>query len=165
MWCYLKATSVLAACLNSTQTFTPRLWFRFMVCVRAENQNKSACSCNEKGKKMWKAKDLLAGKRVIYSWPLDSPFQMLDHVKQSINITCAGAFMGPHPLLLICIPQLTQCCNRSWEDSSQAASKMCGKGLISIQETGPTCARTLSTAIKLPCTLFLNVYKSFDNIK
>lgn len=38
---------------------------------------------------------------MIYSWPLDSPFQTLDHVKQSINITCAGAFMGPHPLLLI----------------------------------------------------------------
>lgn len=88
---------------------------------------------------MWKAKDLLAGKRVIYSWPLDSPFQMLDHVKQSINITCAGAFMGPHPLLLIYIPQLTQCCNQSCADSSQAANNMSGKGLINIQPTGPTC--------------------------
>lgn len=132
---------MLAACLSSTHTLTPRLRFRFMVCVKAENQNNSAHSCSEKGQQTWKAKDLLAGKRVIYSWPLDSPFQMLDHVKQSINITCAGAFMGPHPLLLIYIPQPAHCCNQSCAHacSSQTANSMCGKGLINIYQTGPAC--------------------------
>ncbi|KAI4812876.1 hypothetical protein KUCAC02_024239 [Chaenocephalus aceratus] len=42
------------------------------------------------GKQTRSAKDILAAKHGIYSWPLDSPFQMLDHVKQSINITCAA---------------------------------------------------------------------------
>lgn len=69
------------------------------------------------GKQTRSAKDILAAKHGIYSWPLDSPFQMLDHVKHSINITCAGAFMGPHPLLLIYIPQPTQCCNHSCADA------------------------------------------------
>lgn len=132
---------MLAAFLSLTLTLTPRLWFRFMVCVKAENQNNSAHSSNKKASKREKARDLLARKRVIYSWPLDSTFQMLDHVKPSINITCAGAFMGPHPLLLIYIPQLTLCCNQSCAVacSSQAANNVCGKGGINIQQTGPTC--------------------------
>lgn len=64
---------------------------------------------------------------MIYSWPLDSPFPLLDHVKQSINITCAGAFMGPCPLVLIYIPHLARCNNRSGVDacSSQAANSLC----------------------------------------
>lgn len=111
---------------------------------------------------MRKAKYLFAWKRVIYSWPLDSPFQMLDHVKQNINITCAGAFMGPHPLLLIYIPQLTQRRNKSCVDvcSSQAANNMCGKGLLNIQEV---CARSFATAAKLLSILFLTAHKSSDN--
>lgn len=64
--CYFKATLVPTACLNSTKTLTPRLWFRFMVCAKAENQNNSARSCNEKrpanvkskGSTCWGACDL-----------------------------------------------------------------------------------------------------------
>lgn len=96
-WCWLSASTLI-----------PRLWFCFMVYVEAEDQNNSPANV--------KSKDLHAGKHVIYSWPLESPFQMLDHVKPSINITCAGAFMGPHPLLLVCIPRPPQCCNQSCMD-------------------------------------------------
>lgn len=101
----LEPTSEPVASLGSLQTLLRRahqdrgstLWL-------VENQENAAHSCAEiKASKTWKAKDLSAWKRVIYSWPLDSPFQMLDHVKQSISITCAGAFMGLHPLLLIYI--------------------------------------------------------------
>lgn len=35
----------------------------------------------EKPSKREKQKIFLREKRVIYSWPLDPPFQMLDHVK------------------------------------------------------------------------------------
>lgn len=122
-WCWLSASAL-----------TPSLWFCFMVCVEAEDQNNSPANV--------KSKDLHAGKRVIYSWPLDSPFQMLDHVKQTINITCAGAFMGPHPLPLVCIPEPPQCCNQSCRMdacSLQAADNVCGKGLINIQQTRPPC--------------------------
>lgn len=166
--CYLKATLVLAACLPQLDpdTHTKTVVPLYGLCEAREP--KQLCPfLQEKGLQMWKAKDLLAGKRVIYSWPLDSPFQMLDHVKQSINITCAGAFMGPHPFLLIYIPQLTQCCNQSCADdcSSQAANNTCEKGFINIQQTGPVhvCARSFTAAIKLLYILFLNVWKSFDN--
>lgn len=95
-----------------------------------------------------------AGERVIYSWSIGSPFQMRDHVKESINITCAGAFMGPRPLRLIYIPRLTRCCKQSCADasSSQAANSKCGKRLIMVQQTGSTCRLPLTSNVPTPCS-------------
>lgn len=74
------------------------------------HQPKQLCpSFNKKNGKCNKQKIFFAEKHVIYSWLLESPFQMQAYVKQSINITCAGAFMGSYPLLLIYISQQAKC--------------------------------------------------------
>lgn len=91
--CCLEKTLLLSVCLCQTETLTESVVPLYVKC-EGKNQNSSACSGGGIGLQMWKSKNLLAGKRVIYSWPLAAPFQMLDHVKQSIAVTCTGAFMG-----------------------------------------------------------------------
>lgn len=162
--CYLMSLA-LAACLGSTQTLTPRLWVPLYGLCESREPTVPVLAM-KKGQQTWKAKDLLAGKRVIYSWPLDSPFQMLDHVKQSINITCAGAFMGPHPLLLIYIPRLTQRCNQSCADASSQAANNMWVGVnqhTADKKTFVFVLWSFTAGVKLLYTLVLNVRKSFYN--